>query len=156
MKKVQKTRDNDQIKILEEKIIDLDSKWKRALADYQNLQKRTENDKSRFAKLANATLVEKLLSIIDDLERAAAHVKDEGINMIVKQFSILLEEEGVEEIIAHGQVFNPETMECVEITAGEKEMVVKVAQKGYMLNDFILRPAKVEVGSGIKENNNKN
>ena len=78
MKKTKKIIDNSQIKELKAQIIDLDAKWKRALADYQNLQKRTENERKNFIRFANATLIEKPLDIIDDLERAAKHLKDDG------------------------------------------------------------------------------
>lgn len=153
MKKTKKTIDNSQIKELKAQVIDLDSKWKRALADYQNLQKRTENERKNFIRFANASLIEKTLDIIDDLERAAKHIKNEGIDIIVKQFNDLLIEEEVEEIKALDQEFDPETMECVETTSGEKNMVIRVTQKGYTMGDIILRPSKVEVGGGTKEKN---
>ena len=150
---VKKTIDNDQTKKFEEQITDLDSKWKRALADYQNLEKRTENERKNFIRFANASLIERTLDIIDDLERAAKHLKNDGIDMIVKRFNDLLKEEDVEEIKAKDQVFDPEKMECVEITSGEKDTVIRVTQKGYTMGDMVLRPAKVEVGSGIKDKN---
>ncbi len=153
MKKTKKTIDNSQIKELKAQVIDLDSKWKRALADYQNLQKRTENERKNFVRFANASLIEKILDIIDDLERAAKHLKNDGIDIIVKQFNDLLTEEEVEEIKALNQEFDPETMECVETTSGKKDMVTRVTQKGYTMGDIILRPSKVEVGGGIKEKN---
>ena len=153
MKKTKKTIDNSQVKELKAQIIDLDSKWKRALADYQNLQKRTENERKNFVRFANASLIEKTLDIIDDLERAAKHLKDDGVDMIVKQLNDLLTEEGVKEIKALDQEFDPKAMECVETTSGEKNMVTRVTQKGYTIGDMILRPSKVEVGGGIKEKN---
>jgi len=154
MKKTKKTTDNSQIKELKNQLTDLDSKWKRALADYQNLQKRTESERKNFIRFANATLIEKTLDIIDDLERAAKHLKNDGINMIVKQLNDLLIEEGVKEILADGQVFDPEKMECIEITSGKKDIVSRVTQKGYTIGEMVLRPTKVEVGSGTKEKTN--
>ena len=150
MKKTKKTKGNDQIKELNNRVEDLDSKWKRALADYQNLQKRVENERSTFIRLANASLIEKVLNIKDDLERAANHLNDAGIDMIIKQLDDVLNEEGVEEIDALNQTFNPESMECVETKPGKKDIVLSVSQKGYAIKDFILRPAKVEVGDGKK------
>jgi molecular chaperone GrpE len=153
MKKTKKIIDNDQIKVLEDQVTDLDLKWKRALADYQNLEKRTDNERKSFIRFANAALIERILDIIDDLERASKHLKDDGINLIVKQFNDLLKEEQVEEIQALDQIFDPEKMECVEITSGEKDTVTRVTQKGYTMGELILRPAKVEVGSGITKEN---
>jgi molecular chaperone GrpE (heat shock protein) len=76
MKKTQKTHtpDNpkeDLVDELKQEVIDLDSKWKRALADYQNLEKRTLTDRQTFVKLANLSLVSSLLPVLDDLERAS-------------------------------------------------------------------------------------
>ena len=127
---------------------EFESKWKRALADYQNLQKRVENERSSFAKMANAILISEILGIVDDLERAAKYLKDEGLNIVVKRLEDLLKREGVEEIEAGGKEFDPEIMEAVENVEGQKNKVMRVVQKGYMMGQSVLRPAKVEVGNG--------
>lgn len=137
------------IQNLESQVSELDTKWKRALADYQNLEKRSADQRAMFAKLATMSLIGKILSVTDDFERAAKHIEDPGLGMIAKQFSDILKEEGLEEIEAAQQTFDPLTMECVEVVEGEKDQVIRVAQKGYRLYDSVLRPAKVEVGGGI-------
>ena len=142
------TQLEDQIQNLTSKNQELDNKWRRALADYQNLEKRVADQRSMLVKMATLNLLNNLLPIVDDLDRAAAHLNDAGINMITKQLEDMLREEGVTEIKALGELFDPQTMECVEVVSGEKDQVVKVAQKGYSLHDTILRPAKVEVGNG--------
>jgi molecular chaperone GrpE len=147
MRKTQKSKDkrNDRLE-------ELENKWKRALADYQNLEKRVEAERVNYIKLANSQLIIRLLSVADDLERAANHIKDSGIDMILKQLTKTLKDEGVEEIKTQGEKFDPEKMEAIEIVDGDKDKVIAVERKGYVLNGMILRPAAVKVGSG--KNNN--
>lgn len=133
---------------LKSKIEELTDKWKRALADYANLEKRVEAEKKDFVKFSNASLIDKLLAILDDLERAETHIDNKGLSMTVNQFRAVLETEGVEEIKTKKRKFDPEKMDCVEMAKGKENQVVEVVQKGYLLNDKVLRPAKVKVGKG--------
>jgi len=71
---------------LQDEITTLDQNWKRALADYQNLVKRIESEKSEIMKLASLNVVNKLVPTLDILELAAKHSQDEGVQMAVKQF----------------------------------------------------------------------
>jgi len=135
-------------KEVEEKLEDFENRLKRALADYANLEKRVEREKEDFVKLANAQLVDKLLPVLDDLELCEKHLKDKGVSLVGDQFREVLKSEGLEEIKASGEKFDPETMDCVEIVAGPKNRVVEVALKGYLLNNRVIRPAKVKVGQG--------
>jgi len=137
-----KTREADQ------KLEDFENRCKRALADYANLEKRIEREKSDFVKLANAPLLNKLLSVLDDLELCEKHLKDKGVSLVYNRFREVLKSEAVEEIKALNEKFNPETMDCVEMVSGPKDQVVGVVLKGYLLNNKILRPAKVKVGQG--------
>jgi molecular chaperone GrpE len=136
------------IKKLDEQIKDLNNKWKRALADYQNLEKRFEQEKKEFVKFSNAALLDKLLGVLDDLQRAEKHINDKGLSIAIDQFKSVLKTEGVEEIEAKGQEFDPELMDCVDVVKGEKDRAMEVLQKGYKLNNKVLRPAKVNVGIG--------
>lgn len=146
VKKVEKKRKKD--KKLEAKIKDLTNKWKRGLADYRNLEKRVIKEKEDFRKFASAALLEKLLPVLDSLENCEKHLKDKGLTLILEQFKKVLESEGLEEIKAEGEGFNPEFMEAIEMVKGEKNKVVEVVLKGYKLNKKVLRPAKVKVGAG--------
>jgi len=136
------------LKDLQARVGDLEVKWKRALADYQNLEKRVSKDQSDFVKFANAELIDKLLSVLNDFERAVKHLDDSGLNLVFSQFIKLLESEGVKPIEAKGKSFDPETMDCVELVKGKKDQVVAVTEPGYWLKARVLRPAKVKVGSG--------
>lgn len=133
---------------LTQRVKELEESWKRALADYNNLEKRINEQQKTFVRLASAALIDKLLGVLDDLERAAYHIKDNGLNLILNQFKSVLESEGVKEMKAKGEEFDPETMDCAEMVAGPENTVVKIVQKGYTLNDHVIRPVKVKVGSG--------
>lgn len=138
----------EKTKKTEKKLEDLENRLKRALADYVNLEKRIVREKEDFVKFSNAQLLDKLLSVLDDLERCEEHLKDKGVTMVRQRFQEILASEGVEEIKVLGEQFNPETMDAVEIVPGPKNKVVEVILKGYLLNDKVLRPVKVRVGGG--------
>ena len=137
-----------------EKLVDLELKWKRALADYANLEKRIDKEKEVFVKFSNAQLLQSLLPVLDDLEKAGQHLKDQGLNLAISKFKEVLQKENLEEIKAQGEEFNPELMEAIEIVKGPKNRVVEVVIKGYLLNNRVLRVAKVKVGGGEKTKEN--
>lgn len=124
----------------------LDGKYKRALADYQNLEKRVEEEQQRFVKIATQIFVEQLLIPYDHLLLAAKHIQDKGLDLVIGQFKALFESQGLKEIPAQGMVFDPTKMEVVETKEGEHDIVLEVATPGYELNGVIVRPAMVVVG----------
>lgn len=142
---IKKDKEVVQLKV---RVTDLENKWKRALADYDNLEKRITAEKVDFIKFSNAALIDKLLGVLDDLERAEEHLKNKGLSLAVKQFRRALETEGIEEIKALGEKFDPELMDCLEIVKGPKNVVTEICQKGYNLAGKVLRPAGVRVGKG--------
>lgn len=148
VKRRSKKQEELSIEKLQEKVDELEGNWKRALADYRNLEKRVSEQQKTFVRLANASLIDKLLGVLDDLERATVHIKDHGLKLVLDQFGAVLETEGVREIEAEGEEFDPEAMDCVEMVKGPKNRVVKTLLKGYTLNDHVIRPAKVQVGKG--------
>jgi len=139
---------NQQLNSLSLQIEELDNKWKRALADYQNLEKRVEEEKLSLTKFLNAALIEKLLVVLDDLERAQVHYRDKGLAMVVDKLRLILHSEGLKEIDADKADFDPETMDCVELVKGQDNKVVSIVERGYLLHDRVLRPVKVKVGKG--------
>jgi molecular chaperone GrpE len=128
--------------------------WQRAAADYQNFKRRVDQERSEFTQIANASLMFNLLPIVDDLERALENVDAhlagltwlDGIRLIHRKFQALLEMNGVAEIPADGQDFDPNVHEAVMYAEGEPGKVLNVAQKGYTLGGRVLRPAMVVVG----------
>jgi len=130
----------------QDKIDDLENKWKRALADYANLEKRIAKEKDFLVKFSNQELLEKLLPVLDDLERAEKHLKDQGLTMAINKLREVLKNEGIIEIKAEGEEFDPHLMEAIETVEGPKNKVMEVVNKGYRWGDKILRVAKVKVG----------
>ena len=130
--------------------------WQRAQADFVNYKRRTEQEKADIIKSANAGLILNLLSVVDDMERALEHVSDklagskwvDGIVLIYRKFMAILEVNGVSEMKALGKTFDPSFHEAVGHVEGKSDKIITVVQKGYMLNDKVLRPAKVMVGDG--------
>ncbi|MBN1263584.1 MAG: nucleotide exchange factor GrpE [Candidatus Pacebacteria bacterium] len=133
-----------------QKLADLEEKLKRALADYDNLEKRILGQREALSNLAKIEILDKFIAVLDDLERAEKHLRNKGLSMAVSQFRAVLTSEGVREVKAKGEIFDPETMDCVGMVEGEKNLVINPVQKGYLLNGRVIRPAKVEVGQGKK------
>jgi len=126
---------------------DLEHQLKRALADYQNLERRIDEERRLLSHLSSALVIEKLLPVLDNLENAQKHLKDEGLEIVIKQFRDVLKTEDVSEITAEGSPFDPNFHEAVEILESDKDgVVLKVLAKGYKINDKVLRPAQVAVG----------
>lgn len=130
------------------KVAELENNWKRALADYKNLEQRYQTQKADWIKFAALELVLKLLPVLDDLNLALQHRPDNGIKLIGDKLSRIIKEQGLIEIETTGGDFNPTEMECAQIVSGAKNKVVKTVLPGYRLYDRIVRPARVEVGSG--------
>ena len=80
---------------------------KRVMADYDNFKKRTARDQLEFVKYSNRELLTKLLPVLDDLERAEAHVKDEGLSLAIKHLREVLSAEGVSELEVIGKTYDP-------------------------------------------------
>lgn len=135
-----------QIQDLNNQLTEANQAKLRTLADYQNLVKRVEKEKQDWVKFASEGLLLRLLDIVDNFDRAAIFVHDKGLQMIHGQLRQMLTEYGVKEIEVLGKEFDPSFMECLDKAKGEPNKVVETKQKGYMLHDKVLRPAKVVVG----------
>ena len=135
-------------KKLEKKVEELTEQLKKAVADYHNLEKRLEKEVSLRHLDSKIKLVDKLLGVLDDLERAENHLRDRGLSLAVSQFRKVLASEGVKQIKTEGARFDPALMDCVEVVKGPKDVVVETLLKGYTLDNQVVRPAKVKVGSG--------
>ena len=133
-------------KNLENQVAELSDNLKRALADYQNLERRVLNERSDLIKYANQELLKKLLPSFDNLYLAEKYIKDEGIKLTVQKLTESLEEVGVKRISVENNRFDPNSMECIEVVEGEKDMVVEEVMPGFMLFDKVIRPAQVKVG----------
>lgn len=125
----------------------------RALADYQNLVKRTQKERLKMVKEATQGLTRELVPHLDHLALAAQHSQDKGLQMVIDQLWKTLQENGVREIQCLGKPFDPNLMEAVEVENeeelldnSEKSVVTAVVRRGYMLHDLVLQVAKVKIG----------
>jgi molecular chaperone GrpE len=141
-----------EIEALKKQVEEFENNYRRALADYQNLQKRVQEEKSEWIRSANSDLMLRILPVLDTLMLAQQHVKDQGLQVSVQQFLDVLKSEGVTKIKTVGEEFNPHLMECIATEAGDENKVIEEIRAGYVLYDKVLRPAQVKVGKG-KENN---
>ena len=132
--------------------------YKRALADVENIRKRSANEKQEVLKFGNFNIVSDLLVVLDDFDRALVSGKQdntekdaiiEGVEMIQKQFEdLLFKKYGVEKYGESGEEFNPERHQAVMMEVGDykEETVVEVFRSGYALHERVIRPAQVKVG----------
>lgn len=140
-----KERDKE-IKRLKKELGEVMENWKRALADYQNLVKRTEKEREALYHNLKKELILKFLPILDLLESGLKQTKDEGLELMAKEFRKILDNERVEVIKAEEKKFDPETMDCVEVVEGGGEgKVAEVVLPGYRLGNEVIRQAKVKV-----------
>lgn len=135
---------------------ELQQRLLRAQADFDNFRRRTVKEKEELAQYASSKLVTELLPVLDNFERALAAAQTgneeqsfvKGVDMIFRQLTQVLEQEGVKAMNAVGEPFNPEFHQAimqVESEEHEEGIVVEEVQKGYMLKDRVLRPAMVKV-----------
>ena len=143
----------NKLKELEQKLSEMENNWKRALADYKNLEKRIVEERVDFVSYSTSLLISRLLNVLDNLENLEKHNGDMGFKLTLKEFRQILNEEGLLEIDTLGKDFDSNTMEAIETVEGEERKAVEVVLKGYMLKNKLLRPAKVKVGQKQKEEN---
>lgn len=142
----------------EEKLAELQDRYLRLSAEYDNFRKRTLKEKFDLQKSANENLLEAILYVADDIDRAMQSVNEakeieavkEGLKLIAGKFHGFLNQQGVKEIEAVNKVFDTDLHEAItKIPAPSKKLkgkVVDVVQKGYFLNDKVLRFSKVVIG----------
>jgi molecular chaperone GrpE len=134
--------------------------WQRSQADLDNYRKRAEQEKSETVEFANRILVLDLLPILDDFERALASLPAEpdeqnwtkGIKLIYNKLKTVLETQGLAEIKAEGEYFDPYFHEAAGQVEGKEGIVLEEIRKGYEFRGKLLRPSMVMVGAGKKNN----
>ncbi len=133
--------------------------WQRAQADFINYKRRSEQERKEISKFANSLLMLNLLPILDDLERALASIPPklaklswvDGVRLIDRKLWASLETQGLSQIKAQGEPFDPKLHEAAMHSKGKEGIVIEELQKGYKLHDRIIRPAMVIVGNGEEE-----
>ncbi len=157
-KEKMETSEQDTHQKLQQKYDELNEKYIRLFADYDNYRKRTLKEKADIIKSGGEKVLSDIIPLIDDFERAIAalHKSDdrdallEGIDLIYTKFLNFLRQHGIKEIEAIGQPFDPEKFEAVGTIPAPEEsqegVVIDLVQKGYTLNDKVIRFPKVIVG----------
>lgn len=133
--------------------------WQRTQADFVNFKRFVEQDKAETCKYANAGLLTVILPILDDFERALASIPEEassqvwmeGFNLIHRKFKDALVKQGVTQIQALGMEFDPHFMDALGSAKGKKDIVIQEVERGYKIQDKVIRPARVIVGNGEEE-----
>lgn len=138
----------EEVETLKKQLVEMETNWKRALADYKNFEKRTIEERGELILFGVSLFAMKLLSVLDSLEMLETHLNDVGLNLTIKEFKQILKSEGITEIEVFGKTFDPNNMEAIEVVEGEKDKVMCVLQKGYLFKDKLLRPTRVKVGKG--------
>ena len=132
------------------------SNWQRCQADFANYKKHAEQEKKEIVEFANSALICSLLPVLDDLERAFSSIPDEycesnwteGMRLIYNKLKSTLNAQGLVEIEATGECFDPRIHEAVMQQDGAEGIVIEEKQKGYKFKDRVVRPCMVTVGKG--------
>lgn len=134
--------------------------WDRLLrfqADFENIRRRTEKERQEFVKFANEEIILELLNVLDDLERTVALAESQhqdvstflkGVEMILAHLYEMLKKHNVKPIEAKGKPFDPNYHEALmqaEDAEAPENTIIEELQKGYLLNDRVVRTAKVKV-----------
>lgn len=142
----------EQVDSLEEENQKYLNKLKRSQADFANYRRRTREEKADLAIKYKVEIIEQILPVLDNFERALASGCDDdgfsqGVEMIYRQLWTVLKQEGVKEINAVGEEFDHKYHEAVEKVESEEEegTVIEEVQKGYLYEDVVVRPAMVKV-----------
>ncbi|QQG41968.1 MAG: nucleotide exchange factor GrpE [Candidatus Woesebacteria bacterium] len=120
----------------------------RTLADYDNLKRRTEEEKISWTKFSSLSIISRLLPILDMLEKGQEHLKDSGLAIAILEFKKVFIEEGLEEVNPKiGSEFDENTQEVVEVVDGKVDnMISEVVVTGWKFKDGnVVRHAKVKV-----------
>ncbi len=156
-KKHKKTK-ADEIAELKGQLVEMNDKYLRLFSDFDNYRKRTNAEKLELIKTASKEVIEGLLPVLDDFDRALQNLNErgaddetiKGIELIYNKLFAYLKQQGLEPMDSKGNEFNTDFHDAItQIPAPTKDMkgkVIDVVQKGYLLNGSIIRHAKVIVG----------
>lgn len=165
-KKKKKSAEHEKIEQLEHKVKELNDKYLRALAETENVKKRMQNERQIERKYAASNLASELLVPFEQFSKIVEFPTDNdllknflvGFKMIKDQFEQVLENEGIKEIKALNENFDPNVHHAIEKDSNKdlpSGMITEVFQKGYYYKDRVLRPAMVKVNEWSENQNGK-
>jgi molecular chaperone GrpE len=146
----------DDVARLEREVALLNDRHLRLAAEFDNYRKRIERERAELPRRARAEVVSRLLDVIDDLDRVTAHAEStttdallDGVRLVDKKLRALVEGWGLVALDPKDEIFDPATMEAMMTVPAEHpeedDVVADVFQKGYLLGDLLIRPARVRV-----------
>jgi molecular chaperone GrpE len=153
--KAKSQKKNGELQILQQQVADLTEALQRERADATNIRRRHDEQIAGLKNMVKVSVIEELLPVIDNFERALKHVPKEleqndyikGVQGVVKQFEATLSSMGVHRIKTVGEHFNPHFHEAVGVEEGDgdSEIVSEELQAGYQLDNTVIRHAMVKV-----------
>ncbi len=157
----EKQQDTDNIVALRQQLGETKEKYLRLYSDFENFRRRTAREKLELTKTAGEKIIVDLLSVIDDFDRAKKSYEEaqepnldslkNGFDLIMNKFLKILAQQGVQEMQAKGEAFNPDLHEAIaQIPAPSEETkgkIIDVIEKGYQIEDKVIRYAKVVIGN---------
>ena len=161
-KNTEETHKNERVEALEKLVLEKDKEikelidnLKRLQAEFENYKKRVKKDTEALRNYERVELVKSLLPVLDSFELAIKNSRNlehfkKGVELIYAQLHTILENIGLREIKTIGEKFNPEVHEALLLEESDKEkgIIIEELQKGYTLNNIVLRTAKVKVSKG--------
>lgn len=155
---LKKKSENTKMVELENKIAELTAGWQRSQADFLNFKRQTESERLKLLKNASADLIMEILPVLDNFSLAAKHIPAElennnwaiGVKQIERQLEDILSNNGLRKIETVGTHFDHNFHEAIEHVPSEKpaDEIVEEVLPGYILNETVIRPAKVKVSNG--------
>ncbi|MBC7661652.1 MAG: nucleotide exchange factor GrpE [Chitinophagaceae bacterium] len=141
------------VKKLEEQLLDAKDRYMRQAADIENMRRRQEKERADLLKYGTEKLLQDLLPVLDSLDKAMLSADGqtnpvvEGVKMVQKQFSSVLEQHGLKPLQSKGQVFDPNVHQAIQRLEDDvaEDTVKEEFQKGYTLNGRLVRPSMVSV-----------
>lgn len=148
-------KEASQLENLSIELAELKDKYLRLYSDFDNFRKRTAKEKLDMIQSASEGVIKDVLPVVDDIERAVANAQEgeisEGVTLIFNKLNNILTQKGLKAMDAKGEIFNPDLHEAItqfpSPTEEDKGKVFDVIEKGYYLNDKVIRFAKVVVAN---------
>lgn len=156
---IQSGLENNEVAKIKDELAGIKDKYLRLYSEFENFRRRTAKERIEMVQTANEQLIKSLLPVADDFERAEKSLNKEpadekeleGFQLIHNKFKKVLEQYGVKPMdIKQGSDFNPDTQEAITQLPAEDKLkgkVVDIIEKGYLLNEKVIRYAKVVVGN---------
>lgn len=142
----------NEVETLRAEVEQYKTKYLRAIADYQNFERRMMEQQKELRNIIKADIIQMFLPTLDTLHKAEMFIKDPGLKMVMDQFNQTFEQAGVKEMDLVGKEFDPHVAEVIDVVEGDKDNVItEVLRKGYTLNGNVIQHAQVKV-SKKKEN----